>query len=44
MEEAIVIPSGYSKISWLQKPYVEGFEPGSMGIHHARLEEVSLSQ
>lgn len=43
MEEAIVIASGYSKIAWLQKSYVEGFEPGSMGIHHARLAQVSIN-
>jgi peptide/nickel transport system substrate-binding protein len=44
MEAAIVIPSGYSKIAWLQQPGVEGFEPGSMGLHHARLALVSLNR
>lgn len=44
MEEMIVIPSAYSKIAWLQKPYIEGFEPGGMGIHHANLAIVSKTQ
>lgn len=43
MDEMIVIPSAYSKISWLQRPEIEGFEPGSMGIHHARLAEVTVN-
>ena len=44
MEEMIVIPSAYSKIAWLQKPNIEGFEPGGMGIHHANLALVSNTQ
>jgi ABC-type transport system substrate-binding protein len=44
MAEAIVIPSAYSKISWLQKSNVEGFDPGSMGIHHARLALVTVNR
>ncbi|MCA9895077.1 MAG: ABC transporter substrate-binding protein [Anaerolineae bacterium] len=44
MEEMIVIPSAYSKIAWLQKSYIEGFEPGGMGIHHANLAIVTKSQ
>jgi ABC-type transport system substrate-binding protein len=37
MEEAVVIPSGYSKISWLQKPYISGFNPGGGGTYTAPL-------
>lgn len=38
------IVSAYSKVSWLQKPYVEGFNPGGGGTHTAQLEEVSISR
>jgi peptide/nickel transport system substrate-binding protein len=38
------IVSAYSKVSWLQKPYVSGFEPGGGGVHTARLADVTLSQ
>lgn len=43
MEDTIVIPSAYNKISWLQKPYVEGFVPGGNGIHSAALWNVTLN-
>jgi ABC-type transport system substrate-binding protein len=44
MEEAVVLPSAYSKVSWLQKSYVEGFEPGGNGTHSAWLWDVTLGQ
>jgi ABC-type transport system substrate-binding protein len=37
------IVSAYSKVAWLQKPGVEGFNPGGGGSHTARLAEVSLA-
>jgi oligopeptide transport system substrate-binding protein len=43
MADAVVIPSAYSKVTWLQKPWVEGFAPGGNGTHSAPLEMVSLS-
>ena len=43
MADAVVIPSAYSKVTWLQKPWVEGFAPGGNGTHSAPLEVVSLS-
>ena len=42
MDEAIVIPSAYSKLSWLQAPNVSGFEAGGNGTHSARLWNVEL--
>lgn len=42
MDDTIVIPSAYNKISWLQKSYVEGFVPGGNGIHSAALWNVTL--
>lgn len=44
MADAVVIPSAYSKVSWLQKPWVEGFQPGGNGTHSAPLEVVSLNR
>ncbi|GAB4517840.1 MAG: ABC transporter substrate-binding protein [Anaerolineae bacterium] len=44
MADAVVIPSAYSKITWLQKPWVNGFEPGGGGIHTARLANVELGE
>jgi len=44
MEDAVVIPSAYSKISWLQKDWVEGFNPGGGGTYTAPLWEVSLTR
>lgn len=43
MADAVVIPSAYSKVTWLQKPWVEGFNPGGGGTHTAPLWEVSLN-
>ncbi len=36
------IVSAYSKVDWLQKPWVEGFNPGGGGEHTADLAEVSI--
>ncbi len=36
------IVSAYSKLSWLQKPWVEGFDPGAGGMHTAPLANVSI--
>lgn len=38
------IVSAYGKVSWLQKPYVENFNPGAGGAYTARLADVTLSQ
>jgi len=43
MADAVVIPAAYSKVSWLQKSYVEGFEPGGGGTYTAPLWLVSLN-
>ena len=43
MADAVVIPSAYSKISWLQKPWAEGFEPGGNGVHSAALWNVEFT-
>ena len=43
MEDTVVIPSGYSKVSWLQKPYVDGFVPSSSGIHNTPMWNVTLN-
>lgn len=42
MEDTIVIPSAYSKVSWLQKDYVDGFAPGGGGTYTAPMWKVSL--
>jgi len=42
MEDTVVIPSAYSKVSWLQKDYVEGFLPGGGGTYTAPMWNVSL--
>jgi peptide/nickel transport system substrate-binding protein len=44
MEDAVVIPSAYSKVSWLQKPWIEGFEPGGGGTYTAALWNVELNR
>jgi ABC-type transport system substrate-binding protein len=36
------IVSAYSKVSWLQQPWISGFEPGGGGTHTARLRDVSI--
>ncbi len=42
MEDTIVIPSAYSKVSWLQKDYVDGFAPGGGGTYTAPMWNVAL--
>ncbi len=37
------IVSAYSKVAWLQKPNIEGFNPGGGGAHTAPLAEVSIN-
>lgn len=44
MGDAVVIPSAYSKVSWLQKPWIDGFVPGGGGTHTAPLWEVVISE
>jgi ABC-type transport system substrate-binding protein len=44
MTDSVVVASAYGKVSWLQKPWVEGFTPASGGLQTARLEQVSLAQ
>jgi ABC-type transport system substrate-binding protein len=42
--DAVLIPSAYSKVSWLAKPWVAGFVPGGGGTYTAPLWEVELSR
>lgn len=44
MADAAVVPSAYSKVSWLQKPWVDGFVPGGGGTHTAPLWNVTISR
>lgn len=44
MADSPWIVSAYSKVSWLQKPYVKDFNPGGGGTHTAHLWEVSLDK
>ncbi|MBN1564349.1 MAG: ABC transporter substrate-binding protein [Anaerolineae bacterium] len=44
MADAAFIPSAYSKNSWLQKPWVNGFEPGGGGTYTANLANVVLDR
>lgn len=44
MEDVIVIPSAYSKVSWLQKPWVSNFVPGGGGTYTAPLWSVELNR
>lgn len=36
------IVSAYSKVTWLQKPWVVGYKPGGGGTHTARIADVSI--
>lgn len=38
------VVSAYSKVAWLQKPYIENFNPGGGGTYTAPLKVVSLAQ
>jgi ABC-type transport system substrate-binding protein len=42
MADAPVVVSAYSKVSWLQKPWVKDFMPGGGGTYTAPLWKVSL--
>ncbi len=43
MEDAVVIPSAYSKVAWLQKPWIQDFVPGGGGTYTAPLWNVSVN-
>jgi ABC-type transport system substrate-binding protein len=43
MDDAVLIPSAYSKVVWLQKPWIEGFVPGAGGTYTADLWDVEIS-
>ncbi|MBI5667505.1 MAG: ABC transporter substrate-binding protein [Chloroflexi bacterium] len=38
------VVSAYSKVAWLQKPWIEGFNPGGGGTYTAPLKDVSIAQ
>lgn len=40
MCEAVLIPSAYSRISWLQQPWIDEFVPGGGGTHTAPIANV----
>lgn len=44
MEDAPWIVSAYSKVAWLQQPWIDGFVPFGGGTHTARLKYVTKSQ
>jgi ABC-type transport system substrate-binding protein len=44
IEDSPWVVSAYSKVSWLQKPWVEGFNPGGGGTHTAKLFNVTLDK
>jgi len=44
MDDAVVIPSAYSKVTWLQRSWIDGFEPGGGGTYTAPLWEVVLNR
>jgi peptide/nickel transport system substrate-binding protein len=37
------IVSAYGKVGWLQKPYIENFNPGAGGTYTARLADVIIN-
>lgn len=37
------IVSAYGKVGWLQKPYIENFNPGAGGTYTARLADVTIN-
>jgi ABC-type transport system substrate-binding protein len=43
MDDAVVIPSAYSKVTWLQKAWVDGFIPGGGGTYTAPMWNVVLN-
>jgi len=44
MADAPWIVSAYSKVTWLQQPWIEGFAPGGGGTHTADLAAVTSSR
>ncbi len=42
MADAVVIPSGYSKVTWLQQPWITDFVPGGGGTYTAPMWNVSI--
>lgn len=42
MADAVVVPSAYSKVSWLQKPWIVDFVPSGGGTYTAPLWDVSI--
>ena len=44
MTDAAFIPSAYLKITWLQKPWISGFEPGGGGTYTANLATVEINR
>lgn len=44
MEEAVVVPSAYSKVLWVAAPYIQSFTPGGGGTYTAPLWEVEIAQ
>jgi len=44
MCDAVLIPSAYSKVSWLVKPWISGFVPGGGGTYTAPLWEVEVTE
>ncbi len=44
MEDCPWIVSAYSKVTWLQKPYIEGFDPGGGGTYTAQLWKVGITE
>lgn len=42
MEDLPIIPSAYSKVSWLQQPWIADFVPGGGGTYTAPLWNVSI--
>jgi ABC-type transport system substrate-binding protein len=42
MADSPIVASAYSKVTWLAKPWVQGFAPAGGGVHTAPLKEVTL--
>jgi ABC-type transport system substrate-binding protein len=43
MADSVVVPSAYSKVTWLQKPWIENFVPGGGGTYTAPLWDVTVN-
>jgi ABC-type transport system substrate-binding protein len=44
MEDAPWITSAYSKVTWLQKPYIQNFNPTGAGAYSANLWQVTIEE